>query len=375
MSYAPNINTISQIVNVTAVAGGTTYTALTWGLELRVNAALGSVTINLPTALGNASQRIDVLRLDASANTVTIAPFGAQTIGGQAAASITETGQNVNYEFVSTGAVVDVFIPGGAAATSAITLARVLASNTSSQAIPNATPTTVTNWTTTVDSTASFVQGSGLFTAPRTARYRVQVSALFVAGAWIAGNQGNIEIDKNGLAVAAGGTFVQVAGSYQLTTGECSAIIDCIAGDVISARLNQTSGVVKTLSNNGTYTTLFIEELPPTLAAWVNFNDQSAFSGASGYVDIGAMRIQWGQSTTSGAALVVTFPAPFANTTYQWTGTVNLGSTTANYIGMTYSSKALGSITVFGQQFNTGSSTIIAAGGQTFSWIAIGLHP
>lgn len=40
-------------------------------------------------------------------------------------------------------------------------------------------------------------------------------------------------------------------------------------------------------------------------------------SGAtSGYVDVGNMRIQWGNQTYTGGQMLVTMPAAFANTTF-----------------------------------------------------------
>jgi hypothetical protein len=50
-----------------------------WNSLVLVNASLGSVLLTLPNVAGNLNQRIVVIKTDASANTVTINPFGGQT--------------------------------------------------------------------------------------------------------------------------------------------------------------------------------------------------------------------------------------------------------------------------------------------------------
>lgn len=51
---------------------------------LLVSAALGNVVITLYTAVGNSGRKVRAIKTDTSANTVTITPFGGQTINGAA---------------------------------------------------------------------------------------------------------------------------------------------------------------------------------------------------------------------------------------------------------------------------------------------------
>lgn len=50
---------------------------------LLVDASLGAVTISVYTAVGNAGRTLKVMKIDSSANAVTIDPSGSQTIDGQ----------------------------------------------------------------------------------------------------------------------------------------------------------------------------------------------------------------------------------------------------------------------------------------------------
>lgn len=100
-------------------------------------------------------------------------------------------------------------------------------------------------------------------------------------------------------------------------------------------------------------------------------NDQSSV----GYYDIGNLRHQWGQGNTNGTIFNNILPAPFLNNTYSVIATINGTFGNSNALVMAIASKTT---TAFGsqcQQFNNNSSSIIAASGQTFNWIAIGLKP
>jgi len=105
--------------------------------------------------------------------------------------------------------------------------------------------------------------------------------------------------------------------------------------------------------------------------ASITVNDQAA----SGYIDIGSMRIQWGIATASGLNNI-TLPAPFANTSYSVSTGTDSGtsapadnvSTRSSHIGSkTTTSFQLRSI--FVNQNLTGDSNI------DMSWMAIGLKP
>jgi len=93
-------------------------------------------------------------------------------------------------------------------------------------------------------------------------------------------------------------------------------------------------------------------------------DDQST----SGYMDFGAMRMQWGTVPVGGTSgQAITFPAPFLNTSYSITGTNDTSSTTARTVS-------------FGTKTTTTAQSGRFSGftGTTdfgFSWIATGLKP
>jgi len=91
--------------------------------------------------------------------------------------------------------------------------------------------------------------------------------------------------------------------------------------------------------------------------------------GASGYIDIGTVRMQWGQSTATGA--VVSFPAAFADTTYALTTNPTSQASAGDRIISTGSETTTG-FNLY--SFNSGSNTASNAG-EPVSWIAIGLKP
>jgi len=69
------------------------YTVQSGDYALFCDCTAGAITVNLPTAVGN-TREIRIKKVDASANAVTIDPFGAQTIDGAA----TNTDLDVQYE-------------------------------------------------------------------------------------------------------------------------------------------------------------------------------------------------------------------------------------------------------------------------------------
>jgi hypothetical protein len=107
----------------------------------------------------------------------------------------------------------------------------------------------------------------------------------------------------------------------------------------------------------------------PISAITTPINDQSA----SGYTDIGTLRIQWGKASQAGSALVpVNLPAPFLNTTY----VVNLSP-----LG-TSSSMEGGQVQINSvSQFSFNGYYVLTTGvtaynnGRQYGWFAIGLKP
>ena len=103
-------------------------------------------------------------------------------------------------------------------------------------------------------------------------------------------------------------------------------------------------------------------------ASDIPVNDQST----SGYMDIGNMRIQWGQETYGGAVDQVTLPAPFKDATYAVTTNSNYNPGGA----VVWSSARL--LTSTGFSFVCAYSSISNFGnptGHPMSWMAIGLKP
>lgn len=69
--------------NVTSVRTETaTYTALVTDRTILMNATSGNLTVNLPTAIGNAGLTFNIRKIDSTANTVTLDGNGSQTIDG-----------------------------------------------------------------------------------------------------------------------------------------------------------------------------------------------------------------------------------------------------------------------------------------------------
>lgn len=104
------------------------------------------------------------------------------------------------------------------------------------------------------------------------------------------------------------------AAILSITSGQASQVqvnaegILLVCGSAQDLRLGSTNDPGTTgqkITSNG-------PNLPPTWESDAAIDDQSA----SGYVDIGSVRIQWGQATASSLNQTVTFPVPFASTTY-----------------------------------------------------------
>ena len=90
---------------------------------------------------------------------------------------------------------------------------------------------------------------------------------------------------------------------------------------------------------------------------------------ASGYFDVGNMRMQWGVSSISNVAPIA-LPAPFADTTYTLTGTCSNNSLT---IPFTFHLVSKATTFFNGQVFRHDDNTI--SNPQNVDWIAIGLKP
>jgi hypothetical protein len=84
--YSLTTPTLSSPV-IQKVFADSPYTA-SWGEDIEVDCTGGNVIINYPTAVGNNGGTVSVMRIDASANTITVEPNGAETLNGAANTTI-----------------------------------------------------------------------------------------------------------------------------------------------------------------------------------------------------------------------------------------------------------------------------------------------
>lgn len=83
-SHAQLLNALVEHYTITAVTAATHTEIATEGSALLLcDATAANITVNLPSAAGNRA-RIDIKKMDATANTVTIEGLGAETIDGAA---------------------------------------------------------------------------------------------------------------------------------------------------------------------------------------------------------------------------------------------------------------------------------------------------
>jgi hypothetical protein len=130
--------------------------------------------------------------------------------------------------------------------------------------------------------------------------------------------------------------------------------------DVITLRYNNHSSAYLLKDWSIGVTQLPASSIIPVGATTIN--DQAA----SGYYDIGTMRVQWGKSASYTNGQTITLPVPFANTNYSLTATAVNGGILFNAGAISASQFSLGIVVS-----NTGSGT----SGQGGSWMAIGLKP
>lgn len=72
----------------------TPYTA-SWGEDVEVDCTNGNVVINLPTAINNSGETINVQKIDGSANKITIDGNGDETINGSSTRDIDSEWENL----------------------------------------------------------------------------------------------------------------------------------------------------------------------------------------------------------------------------------------------------------------------------------------
>jgi len=110
---------------------------------------------------------------------------------------------------------------------------------------------------------------------------------------------------------------------------------------------------------------LSIIELP--VATIVSGDVPANDNSAAGYMDIGNMRMQWGNDASGGGARAISLPAPFADATYSVTVTPQYVAAGGRYAA--YSGRTTTGFNV--RAYTTGGTD----SGVTVSWQAIGLRP
>lgn len=139
--------------------------------------------------------------------------------------------------------------------------ARLGATNSSGQSIPNSSTTVVTGWTTTFDQSSSFNSSTGTFTAPYTAYYEVDASVQFSGTSFPVGTAIAIDVVVNG-STAAENLFMTGTAAQTGNTAHISGIFRVLAGQTIKLSVFQGSGSSATLNNSGIRNTLSIGQMP-----------------------------------------------------------------------------------------------------------------
>lgn len=141
-------------------------------------------------------------------------------------------------------------------------LAKVIADTPTSQAVATGTNVDITNWTERLDVGGDFNPVTGIFTAPRTAKYSMSASIGYSAVAYgAAGQEADILVLKNGATVRSARRFVSAAATTQMMGDISVACMDLTAGDTIKITAFQNSG--NTANTASSFNTRFeITELP-----------------------------------------------------------------------------------------------------------------
>ncbi|WP_134140471.1 hypothetical protein [Paraburkholderia sp. BL6665CI2N2] len=210
----------------------------------------------------------------------TLAQFAATTSAQLAAVISDETGSGslvfgtgatigtaaINTPTISGGTINNAAIGGTTPAAGAFTtlkgnsLAKVFATNTSGQSIPNTTSTTITGWTTVRDANSNFVASTGVFTAPTTADYLVCVQ-LVTNGVGVNNGVLDMSIIANGSAWAVANSPVAATTVTDNTVSGCADVF-VSAAQTITINLLQNSGSAQPLATTAKQLYLSIVQLP-----------------------------------------------------------------------------------------------------------------
>ena len=67
---------------VTITSADSPYTVPSWEYLVKADASSGVITVNLPTAVGNGSKKISIIKIDSSGNAITVNGNSPETING-----------------------------------------------------------------------------------------------------------------------------------------------------------------------------------------------------------------------------------------------------------------------------------------------------
>jgi len=213
--------------------------AVTDGVDVTyfVDASGGAVTVTLPTAVGNL-QRLTVIKVDSSANAVTIDPNSTETIGGETTLKCYR-----QRDFIA-------FVPDGTnwqVVAEKVTIYARVYRNTSAQVVATGTVTKVQCNGETEDSAAAFDSATNYnFTCPRAGRYSA-TGAGNISGA----NSLSIGyVYKNGAEVARGGDAQTSGDAFPRASDE----IRCAVNDTLDFRVRHDRGSDANLNEGSTLT-------------------------------------------------------------------------------------------------------------------------
>lgn len=244
-------NATGSTANVSAFAMpscSTSSSALTWtsGTGFTCNAAVNASTLG-----GTAAASYALL----ASPTFTGAPAAPTATAGTSTTQIATTAFAQNA--VAGGGNAGAFTTLSASGNDALVY-----QNSSGQSIPNATTTTVTNWTKLFDRVnSSFNATTGVFTAPATGYYRISATAQFVATSGSVGNQLGWVVTANSVVVAQSPFFIEAANSTTRTVN-VNTIVSLTAGQTMAVGLYQNTGAALSLSSTAANNWIAISRVP-----------------------------------------------------------------------------------------------------------------
>lgn len=238
----------ANVAALTMPSCSTSSSALTWtnGTGFTCNTAVNASTLGGTAAASYASL---------ASPTFTGTPAAPTATAGTSTTQIATTAfaQNAVTGGVNAGSFTTVSASGNDA---------LMYQNSSGQSIPNATTTTVTNWTKLFDRVnSSFNATTGVFTAPATGYYRVSATAQFAATAGSVGNQLGWVVTANSVVVAQSPYFIEAANSTQ-RTASVNTIVSLTAGQTMTVGLYQNTGAALALSTTAANNWIAINRVP-----------------------------------------------------------------------------------------------------------------